>query len=145
LMLELGADDYVTKPFSPTELLARVKAAIRRVRESANGYDQIHFGEASVDFIRMRASVLGNPVCLTHREFRMLKLLSQNMDRVVRRSEIMTEVFGYGALGGSRVVDNVILRLRQKLERDPANPVHIVTVRGLGYRFACHPETQDLG
>ncbi|HEY1579092.1 MAG TPA: response regulator transcription factor [Terracidiphilus sp.] len=136
LLLELGADDYVTKPFSSIELLARVKAAIRRVQESANPSDQIRFGEASVNFIKMRASVSGSPVCLTTSEFRMLKFLAQNMDRVVRRSEILTEVFGDEACCESRIVDNVILKLRQKLERDPANPVHIVTVRGLGYRFA---------
>lgn len=136
LLLELGADDYVTKPFSPTELLARVKAAIRRIQETANARDQIRFGEASVDFTRMRASVSGSPVCLTAHEFRMLKFLAQNMGRAVRRSEILTEVFGYDASCESRIVDNVVLKLRQKLEKDPANPVHIVTVRGFGYRFA---------
>lgn len=135
LLLELGADDYVTKPFSSIELLARVKAAIRRVQESANPSDQIRFGEASVDFIKMRASVSGTPVCLTTSEFRILKVLAQNRDRVVRRSEILTEAFGDQACCESRIVDNVILKLRQKLEMDPANPVHIVTVRSLGYRF----------
>lgn len=136
LLLELGADDYVTKPFSSTELLARVKAAIRRVREIANRSDQIRFGEACVDFTKMRASVSGSPVCLTTSEFRMLKFLAQNKDRVVRRSEILAEVFGDEVCCESRIVDNIILRLRQKLERDPANPIHIVTIRSLGYRFA---------
>jgi DNA-binding response OmpR family regulator len=136
VLLELGADDYVTKPFSPIELLARVKAAIRRVQESSNASDQIRFGEASVNFTRMQASVSGSPVRLTAYEFKMLDFLVQNMDRAVDRSEILAEVLGYDANIESRTVDNVILKLRQKLERDPANPVHIVTVRGLGYRFA---------
>ena len=136
LLLELGADDFVTKPFSSIELLARVKAAIRRVQESANRSDQIRFGEACVDFTKMRASVSGSPVCLTTSEFRMLKVLAENMDRVVRRSEILAEVFGDDVCCESRIVDNVILKLRQKLEKDPSHPVHIVTVRRLGYRFA---------
>lgn len=136
VLLELGADDYVTKPFSPIELLARVQAAIRRIQESSHASDQVHFGEASVNFNRMQASVSGSPVRLTAHEFKMLDFLVQNMDRVVDRSEILTEVFGYEPSIENRTVDNVILRLRQKLERDPANPAHIVTVRGLGYRFA---------
>lgn len=135
LLLELGADDYVTKPFSPAELLARVKAAIRRLQDSANPWDRICFGEAFVDFIKMRASVSGNPVCLTASEFKVLKILAHNTDRVIRRSEILTELFEDEACCESRIVDNVILKLRQKLERDPANPIHIVTVRSLGYRF----------
>ncbi len=139
LLFELGADDYVTKPFSPIELLARVKATIRRVRESANPSDLIRFGEASVDFIRMRASVCGSPVRLTAYELSMLKFLVQNMNRAVPRSEMLAEVFGYEASCGIRSVDNIISKLRQKLERDPANPVYILTVHGFGYRFASQP------
>jgi DNA-binding response OmpR family regulator len=136
LLLELGADDYVSKPFSPIELLARVKAAIRRVQKgSPDSLDQIHFGEASVDFAKMQASMSGSPVRLTTNEFRMLNFLVQNMDRVVHRAEILTEVFGNDGLSESRTMDNIILKLRQKLERDPGNPIHILTVWGSGYRF----------
>jgi DNA-binding response OmpR family regulator len=135
VLLELGADDYVTKPFSPRELLTRVRAAIRRAQKGA-AFDQIHFGEACVDFTRMQASVSGSSVYLTAHEFKMLKLLVQNVDRVVHRSEILTEVFGNDGSIQNRSMDNVVLRLRQKLERNPANPVHILTVRCVGYRFA---------
>jgi DNA-binding response OmpR family regulator len=137
LLLELGADDYITKPFSNAELLARVRAAIRRAqRRSSDAPGQIHFGEAFVDFPRMQASVSGSPVHLTAYEFRLLNYLVQNMDRVVHRSEILTEVLGNDGCTESRTMDNVILKLRQKLERDPANPVHILTFRNLGYKFA---------
>ncbi len=137
VLLELGADDYVTKPFSSTELLARVRAAIRRAqKESSTAFGRIHFGEACVDFIRMQASVSGSYVHLTAYEFRILNFLAQNVDRVVHRSEIITEIFGNEGSIQTRTTDNLILRLRQKLERDPFNPVHILTVRGLGYRFA---------
>jgi DNA-binding response OmpR family regulator len=137
LLLEMGADDYVTKPFSNIELLARVRAAIRRAQtRSANAPGQIHFGEAFVDFPRMQASVSGRPVHLTAYEFRMLNYLVHNMDRVVQRSEILTEVLGHEDCIESRTMDNVILKLRQKLERDPANPVHILTFRNSGYKFA---------
>jgi DNA-binding response OmpR family regulator len=137
VLLELGADDYVTKPFSSTELLARVRAAIRRAQKGSSAtFGRIHFGEACVDFIRMQATVSGSSVHLTAYEFRMLNFLVQNVDRVVHRSEILIEIFGSVGSIQTRSTDNLILRLRQKLERDPVNPVHILTVRGLGYRFA---------
>jgi DNA-binding response OmpR family regulator len=140
VLLELGADDYVTKPFNPIELLARVKAAIRRAHRASSrnwgALDQIQFGEASVDFTRMQASVSGSPVHLTVHEFKLFKFLVQHVDRNVHRSEILTEVLGYNISASTRAIDNLVLKLRQKLERDPANPVHILTVRGLGYKFA---------
>jgi DNA-binding response OmpR family regulator len=137
VLLELGADDYVTKPFSPIELLARVRAAIRRAQKegSLGAFHRVHFDEACVDFTKMEASVSGSPVHLTAHEFRILKFLVQSVDRAVNRTEILTEIFGYGSIH-TRTMDNLILSLRQKLERDPANPAHILTVRGVGYRFA---------
>lgn len=136
VLLEIGADDYVTKPFSHTELLARVRAAIRRAqKESSAAFHRIHFGEACVDFTRMQASISGNSVHLTALEFKLLSFLVQNVDRVIHRSEILTNVFGNDVSIQSRTMDNLILRLRQKLERDPANPAHIQTIRGIGYRF----------
>jgi DNA-binding response OmpR family regulator len=137
MLLELGVDDYITKPFSPKELGARVKAAIRRAQQAGpETADQIHFGDASIDFAKMQARVSGNLVHLSASEFRMLRFLAQNMNRVVSRSEILVEVLGGDCPARSRTMDNLILRLRQKLERNPSDPVHILTVWGEGYRFA---------
>lgn len=134
LLLELGADDYVTKPFSPRELLARVRAALRRSSRSAtsdlNGFDGV-----SVDFIRMEVTRDGQSIQLTAQEFKTLKFLLQNAERVISRDELLNEVWGYQNYPSTRTVDNHILKLRQKLERDPANPVHFRTVHGMGYKF----------
>jgi len=136
LLLEMGADDYVTKPFSPRELLARVKAAIRRRQKRACDLDnKIEFGVVTVDFGRMEAKVSGDLVELTAHEFKMLDFLSKNAGRVICPHEILTDVFGCAGSTQTRTIDNLILRLRQKLEKDPASPTHILTVRGLGYRF----------
>ena len=134
LLLELGADDYVTKPFSPREVLARVRATIRHTR----GPDipaTVEFGEVWVDFARMEATLDDQPIGLTAREFKMLKLFVQNEGRVFSRAEILSEVFGYEGDPQTRTVDTHILGLRQKLEKDPNHPVHIRTVRGSGYKF----------
>src|SRR4029077_17960153 len=133
LLLELGADDYVTKPFSPREVLARVRTAIRHARRS--NIPTAEFGEVRVDFARMEATVNDQPVGLTAHEFKMLKLFVQNVGRVISRAEILSEVFGYKGRPYTRTVDTHILRLRQKLERDPNHPVHIRTMRGSGYKF----------
>lgn len=137
LLLELGADDYVTKPFSPRELLARVRAAIRRTSVQPPAESQeIEFGAARIDFSALEATFAGRSIGLTAQEFRMLRFLVENEDRVVYRAEILTRILGQDGSTPTRTMDNLVLRLRQKLEMDPANPRHILTVRGVGYRFA---------
>lgn len=136
-LLELGADDYVTKPFSPRELLARVRAAIRRTSTPPPPESQrIEFGAARVDFSAVEATFGGRSIDLSAQEFRMLRFLVQNQDRVVYRNEILTKILGHEGSTQTRSMDNLILKLRQKLETDPSNPRHILTVRGVGYRFA---------
>lgn len=139
LLLELGADDYVTKPFSPRELLARVQAAIRRSKRSSLR-PAVSFGDVQVDFACMRATRAGKAVALTAHEFKLLRFFLDNPDRVLSRDELLNEVWGYNAYPSTRTVDNQILKLRQKLEGNPANPVHFCTVHGAGYRFVQMPQ-----
>lgn len=134
LLLELGADDYVTKPYSPRELMARVQAAIRRQRKSPSSAT-FCFGNCEIDFKSMRAQRNGAPVVLTAHEFKLLKFFTENVDRVLTRDVLLNEVWGYNAYPTTRTVDNQILKLRQKLERDPANPKHLLTIYGAGYKF----------
>ncbi len=133
-LLEIGADDYVTKPFSPRELLARVRAAIRR-SSRASATEIYKFGEVVVDFTKMQLSRNGVPVSLTAQEFKVLRFLAQNPERVIPRDELLNAAWGYQSYPTTRTVDNHLLRLRQKLERDPANPAHFRTVHGVGYKF----------
>jgi DNA-binding response OmpR family regulator len=134
LLLELGADDYVTKPFSPRELLARVRAGIRRSTRSIPT-EVFQFSDVLVDFSRMQVTRGGQSIALTGQEFKMLKFMVQNPERVISREELLNEVWGYQHYPTTRTVDNHLLKLRQKLEKDPTNPVHFRTVHGTGYRF----------
>lgn len=138
LLLELGADDYVTKPFSPRELLARVQAAMRRSKRSRPNL-ALSFGEIMVDFTRMQVSRAGKLVPMTAHEFKLLRFFLDNAERVLTREELLNDVWGYNFYPSTRTVDNQILKLRQKLETDPANPAHFRTVHGVGYKFVFSP------
>ena len=134
LLLELGAHDYVTKPFSPRELLARVRTAMRRSSRTPLA-ETFSFGDVKVDFKKMELWREGNLVQLTSQEFKVLKFMIQNAERVLSREELLNHVWGYRNYPSTRTVDNHILRLRQKVEKDPANPVHFRTVHSAGYKF----------
>ena len=136
LGLELGADDYVTKPFSPKELVARIRAILRRRAAPPENTERYHFGDVEVDFKKFETRRRGKPVDLTAREYSLLRFLIENRDRAVDRFEILEEIWGEEADVFPRTVDSHIANLRKKIEEDPASPRHIVGVRSVGYRFA---------
>jgi DNA-binding response OmpR family regulator len=132
---ELGADDYVPKPFSIRELLGRIQAILRRAAGQKHLLAHYHFADVALDFVKMEARKGNEPVILTTREFAILRLMMSNKGVVISRDRLLNEVWGYDAYPSTRTVDNQIVKLRQKLEDDPENPRFILTVRGTGYKF----------
>ncbi len=141
LALNWGADDYVTKPFSPQELTARVKAILRRGKPAEDEADSLRLGHLSIDSNRHEVSRDGLPVDLTHREFRVLEALARAKGRVLSRSQILDAAWGIGHYSEERTVDVHVRHLREKLETDPSKPEIILTVRGVGYRCGLNADT----
>ena len=136
--LELGADDYVTKPYSARELIARIRAVLRRgVDADAIGLDDgvLEAGPVRMDVERHVVSVNGEPITLPLKEFDLLEYLMRNSGRVLTRGQLIDRVWGADYVGDTKTLDVHVKRLRSKIESDPANPVHLVTVRGLGYKL----------
>jgi DNA-binding response OmpR family regulator len=133
--LGIGADDYVTKPFSPKELAARVRTVLRRI-PGERGPEEIKHQELSVNFLKHEAFLSGKPLNLTTAEFRLLGTLIKEPDRVFSRAQLIEKAFGYDFEGFDRTIDVHILNLRRKLEPDPRKPRYIKTVYGAGYKFA---------
>ena len=147
--LEMGADDYLTKPFNVRELLARVKALFRRVealraKDPAMPLREIESGDLVIDPEKRKVTVRGNPVHLTAREFELLQEFARHPGRVYTRGQLLDKVWGYSYQGYEHTVNSHINRLREKIEKNPAKPRYILTVRGVGYRFA-EPGERETG
>ena len=133
LLLEIGADDYVVKPFGTRELLARIRALLRR--STGEGNKILAFGDVEVDLTRRAVAKRGEDLKLTRAEYNLLTYFLQNPDRALTRDMILNSVWGYESFPNTRTVDAHVVRLRQKLEPDPVSPRHFLTVHGVGYRF----------
>lgn len=135
LLLEMGASDYISQPFQPRELVARIRSLIRL--STWAGRKQIYvFGNVVVDFVRMNVTRGGEEVPFTTKEFKTLEFMTKHVNQVITRDDFLQEVWGYQNYPCTRTVDNHILRLRQKLENNPAEPRHFLTIHGVGYKFA---------
>jgi DNA-binding response OmpR family regulator len=135
LGLDLGADDYITKPFSINELMARIRAHLRRAYPQEKLPPELRFADVVVDFRRYEASKRGKAVELTRKEFGVLRVLAARVGEVVQRNDLLNQVWGYESFTGTRTVDNHIASLRAKLEANPAEPKHLLTVHGVGYKL----------
>jgi len=133
--LDMGADDYVTKPFSVRELLARVRALLRRASPAKALPDEVRFGDVAIDFKRYVATRAGRQIDLARKEFGVLRLLASRPGEVVGREEMLNEVWGYEHFPTTRTVDNHVALLRAKLEENASQPRHLITVHGVGYKL----------
>jgi len=135
LGLELGADDYMTKPFSLRVLLAKIKAILGRKSEIVSDIEEYSFGDVYINFKSQEATKNKNPIEFSNIEYKLLKYFCQRENTVIQRSTLLDEVWGYDNFPNTRTVDNFILTLRKKIEDDPSHPQHFVTVHGAGYKF----------
>ncbi len=135
LGLEIGADDYMTKPFSLKELLARIKALLRRAQPAVPGIAEYSFGNITMNLKKMEVEKKGAPIKLSATEYKILKYFVEHEGEVITRDKFLDDVWGYDAFPTTRTVDNYILSIRKKIEDDPSSPEHIVTVHTAGYKF----------
>ncbi len=133
--LELGADDYLAKPFNPRELVARIRAVLRRAAPDEEPQADMHFGDLGISFVRHEVTLRGELTTLTPTEFRLLETLVRDPGRAFARSELLDRAFGYDYLGVERTVDVHIMNLRRKIEPEPGHPIYVLTVPGVGYKF----------
>lgn len=133
--LDFGADDYVTKPFSIPELMARIRAVLRRYQDDIPALERYSFSNVVLDFKKYKTLVDGSEIHLSAREYAIMRFLITHAEEVVHRHALLDEVWGYESYPTTRTVDNYILELRKKLEEDPSHPKHILSIRGAGYKF----------